>query len=255
MKWITNNDLLAFNFVKAKSSTKTGFNELDNQLNFIQANDFIVIAGRPSSGKTILSCKIALSSALSGNNTAVISSELRNTYLFNVSNLSTSSTNFRKHLFITQIKLIDNIQEFVEKVEESIQSLQLELLVIDSVSSMFSSSNISDEFFREDLCNELKKLGISQNLPILITSDCRSDVEERGGCCFPYVQDIEVRTLQNLSTKILLLFRAELYDISHNEDGQSTEGVIDIFIKKNKGGALGSSKLRLVNSSQLEEIS
>lgn len=248
MEWINSDELIA-TLEEKNTLLKTGFKKLDDLIDGILLQDFITIAGRPSTGKTFLATKIALAIANSEVNCALVSSEIVKLDLFKDFN----KEKFKNYLSISPTRSIKNVYDFIEELKTNINSKNLKILIFDSISSMFTSSNIDDGYFRDSFCQELRRLSIERKIPVIVTSDCSNEVEKRGGAREPYFEDIEISSLQNLSTKILLLYRPEVYGITQYDDTRSTEGVIDVLIRKNNGGQLGKTRLKIENVTDLIE--
>ena len=100
----------------------------------------------------------------------------------------------------------------------------------------------------------MRKLGLLTNTPFILTSNCTSDVEERGGALRPYIRDLEVKSLSNIADKIIMLYRPEIYGITMDEDGELKEDKIELYVGKNKKGELGSIKMQMESNCKIIEL-
>jgi KaiC/GvpD/RAD55 family RecA-like ATPase len=75
------------------------------------------------------------------------------------------------------------------------------------------------------------------NIPVIALSQLSRDVEKRGGSKRPGLSDLrESGSIEQDADTVLFLFRPEYYDIAEDDAGNSTKGVAEVIIAKQRNG-------------------
>ena len=241
----------------------TGFKQLDEMTAGFQRSDLIIIAGRPSMGKTTLAVNIAENAALGGNlSTAIFSMEMSAESLtmrmissvgrINQANLRSGRLHDddwpRIDSAMTQLS---NAKIFVDEtpaltpteVRARARRLKrergLDLIVVDYLQLMQvagTKENRATEI--SEISRSLKALAKELNVPVIALSQLNRGVEQRVEKK-PVMSDLrESGAIEQDADVILLIYREEVYD-----QNTTRKGIADIIIAKQRNGPIGEVQL------------
>ncbi len=276
---------------KQKFSVPTGFYELDEMLGGFQKSDLIIIAARPSMGKTALALTLARNAAVDHKvPVGLFSLEMATIQL--VIRMLCAEGRLNAHLVRTGklpseegIKLSKNAHKLIESplyIDDSPAQTVLEIrakarrlkaeknigmIVIDYLQLMQGPSN-SESREREisHISRSLKSLAKELNIPVIALAQLNRAVEARTDKR-PQLSDLrESGSIEQDADVVLFLNRPEYYGIKNfMDDGTSTEGVAEVIIGKQRNGPTGDIRLafvkeyarfeNLAHARQLEEYS
>jgi replicative DNA helicase len=248
----------------------TGFNGLDNKLAGFQKSDLIILAARPSVGKTTLALDFARHAALAGSHVGVFSLEMSKEQLVDrllashahvdLWRLRTGKLESRNgdefddfhrlgqamnELSAVPLYIDDHASNNVMGMRTMARRLQsehgLDLLIIDYLQLM-ESSRYKDNRVQEvsDISRSLKKLAIELNVPILALSQLSRAVEMRTDQK-PKLSDLrESGSIEQDADVVMFLHRQQF------EEGQERPEVydVDLLIEKHRNGPTGELPLR-----------
>jgi len=242
----------------------TGYKDLDMMTSGLQPGDLVIIAGRPSMGKTSLALNIAEYVAIdTGLPAAIISMEMSSTQL--VSRLIGSVGKLNQHKMRTG-QLDDNDWEklsyalgqlneapiFIDEgsalnpyeVRARARRLhkqcgKLGLVVIDYLQLMGtagSSENRATEI--SEISRSLKSLAKELNVPVVALSQLNRSVEQRPDKR-PVMSDLrESGAIEQDADVIMFIYRDEVYNPETPD-----KGVAEIILAKQRNGPVGRVKL------------
>ena len=255
---------------KDKSSIRglpTGYKDLDNILAGLQKSDLIVIAARPSMGKTALSLNIAHNVALKSKARVLLFSlEMSKEQLVdrllaaesgvNAWNLRTgnmSDSDFEKigqamgSLSEAAIYIDDTpgitVSDLRTKARREAHKHPLDLIIVDYLQLMSGGSRFySDSGNRvqeiSEISRGLKGVARELNIPLIAISQLSRSVESRTPQ-IPQLADLrESGSIEQDSDVVAFIFREEYY----NPD-TDRKNITDILIKKHRNGPTGSIEL------------
>jgi replicative DNA helicase len=252
----------------------SGIISLDKVIGYWQLGSFNLIAGRPSMGKTSLAITFMINAVKDfGCRALYISLENKSTDLFkqilsNISSIELSRIrsgnltdeelkklkDLSNELFIDRIVIDDspglNIIDLKTRIKRSVLSDNQQLVIIDSY--QFINYHIPDATIKLDIGRELKTLAKELNIVIFLLCRLDKGLELRGGDKRPVLSDIAGENLiEAYSDLIIFVYRMEYYGIIQDEDGNSTLGLAELIIPKNRFGPLGYVRVEYLDETSL----
>ena len=250
----------------------TGFTDLDYKTSGLQNSDFILIAARPSMGKTAFVLNIAQYMAFKKDKAvAIFSLEMSREQLMNRL-LSMESKVDSQHLRTGNLKddewskliesagmigesrlMIDDtpgisIAELRSKCRKYKMDHDLKMIIIDYLQLMNASGmNFgSREQEVSTISRSLKGLAKELNIPIIALSQLNRGVETRqGDGKRPQLADLrESGAIEQDADMVCFIHRPEYYKINEDAKGNSLIGLAEIIIAKHRNGAVGDVRLR-----------
>ncbi|MGL4183694.1 MAG: replicative DNA helicase [Metamycoplasmataceae bacterium] len=241
----------------------TGFSQLDEMTSGLQKGDLIIIAARPSMGKTAFALNIAINIS-KRKNVAFFSLEMPAEQLVSriVSHFSNINTNKLRRaknisnddwtkLFYAK-KTISDLNLFIDdspslKLEELIwkarrlkRSDKLDLIIIDYLQLIpVSSSNYGENRQQEvsKISRLLKQLARELEVPVIALSQLSRRVEQREDKT-PLMSDLrESGAIEQDADIIAFIFREEYYN--KNEENKNDLQETNIIISKHRNGPTG----------------
>jgi replicative DNA helicase len=269
---------------KGFKGTETGFSELDKLTSGLQNGDLIIIAGRPSMGKTALSMNIVEHVAIHNSTpVAVFSLEMPTEQLVirmissfgridssklrdgDMSEIDWNSFNHAVRAFEENTILIDETPSITPtEIRAKCRRLKrkypdLGLIMVDYLQLMTvhgKSENRVQEI--SEISRSLKALAKEINVPVIALSQLNRGVESRaktGKGRIPQMADLrESGSIEQDADIIGFIYRDEVY---HDDTYTNPEevGKADLRIAKHRNGATGNIKLAFVGQySKFEDL-
>jgi len=249
----------------------SGFVTLDRVTSGWQNTDLIILAGRPSMGKTAFVLSIAKNMCIEfGKKVGIFSLEMGTEQLWRrlISGLSgiengrLRNANFQEHEWIkvdsAQSKLetcnmyVDdtpglNIIELRAKARRMKMKYGIEIFIIDYLQLMsgVNKNNGNREQEISSITRTLKIMAKDLNIPVICLSQLNRSVEIRGGDKRPQLSDLrESGAIEQDADIVGFIHRPEYYGINFYENGESTANIVEILIKKHRNGALAEVLLK-----------
>ncbi len=253
----------------------TGFVSLDRITYGWQPTDLIILAARPSVGKTAFALNLARSAALHPTKPTAVgffslemsSSQLVQRILSAESEIwleKISRGKLEEHemkqLYKRGIERLSkapiyiddsaalNIFELRAKCRRLKNKHNVGIIIIDYLQLMSGSadrnSNREQEISR--ISRDLKSLAKELQVPIIALSQLSREVEKRKeGNKMPQLSDLrESGAIEQDADMVMFLYRPEYYDITANEFGENNKGETHVKIAKHRNGSLETIKLK-----------
>ncbi|MDR2909823.1 MAG: replicative DNA helicase [Bacteroidales bacterium] len=264
------------------SGVPSGFTGLDRITSGWQKTDLIIVAARPSMGKTAFVLSMARNMAVDHSRpvavfslemsslqlvTRLIASEieinaqkLRTGYLedWEWEHLNRKITNLDKApIFIDDTPAL-SIFEFRAKCRRLKMQYDIQAIIVDYLQLMTAGTDRRGSREQEvsTISRSLKAIAKELDLPIIALSQLNRSVESREGKR-PQLSDLrESGAIEQDADIVIFIHRPEYYGIDEDESGNSLRGVAEIIISKHRNGATGdvhlSFKKELAKFSDME---
>ncbi|GAB4052723.1 replicative DNA helicase [Spirosoma litoris] len=127
----------------------------------------------------------------------------------------------------------------------------IQMVVIDYLQLMSGDSSGRMGGNREQeiasISRALKNLAKELNVPVIALSQLSRAVETRGGDKKPQLSDLrESGSIEQDADMVCFLYRPEYYNITQDENGNSTLGIGEVIIAKNRSGSLDTVQLKFI---------
>jgi replicative DNA helicase len=127
----------------------------------------------------------------------------------------------------------------------------IQCVIIDYLQLMSGDTGKGGSGNREQeiasISRALKQLAKELSIPVIALSQLSRAVETRGGDKKPQLSDLrESGSIEQDADMVLFLYRPEYYQITQDENGNSTLGVGEVIIAKHRNGALDTVKLKFI---------
>lgn len=253
----------------------SGFRDLDGLTGGWQKTELIIIAARPGMGKTAFVVSAMRNAAVDHQKAvAIFSLEMSATQLMLrmiSAEAELDSEKLRKgtlqpheweqlHHRITKLAgskiFIDDtpalsILELRAKCRRLKAQHDLNMVIIDYLQLMTGDAGSGVSNSREQeiatISRSLKNLAKELEVPVIALSQLSRAVETRGGNKRPQLSDLrESGSIEQDADMVMFLYRPEYYKITEDENGNSTEGIGEVIIAKNRAGITETVPLQFI---------
>jgi len=254
------------------SGVPSGFTRLDRLTSGWQKSDLIILAARPSMGKTAFVLSMARNMAVDHSRpVAFFSLEMSSIQLVNrliIGETQLASDKIRtgrlenyeweqleykiKDLEKAPVYVDDtpaiSIFEFRAKCRRLKQKYDIQAIVIDYIQLMTGSKDSGNrEQEVSNISRSLKSIAKELDIPIIALSQLNRSVEMRSGNKRPQLSDLrESGAIEQDADLVLFIHRPEYYGIDVDEEGNSLKGVAEIIVAKHRNGPTGDIHLKFV---------
>ena len=256
------------------SGVCTGFSDLDAVTLGWQPSDLIIVAARPSMGKTAFVLSMARNMAIDYQSpVAFFSLEMSATQLMTrliVAETGLDSKLVRSgklspadwnHLAVASKPLahaklyIDDtpalsIFEFRSKARRLHLHQGIKIIIVDYLQLM-TAGNMGGNGNREQevafISRTLKAIAKELNVPIIALSQLSRNTESRGGTKRPQLSDLrESGAIEQDADVVAFIHRPEYYGFTETEDHKSTNGIAEIILAKHRNGEVTDVKMQFI---------
>lgn len=255
----------------ALSGVASGFTKLDRLTSGWQNSDLIIIAARPSMGKTAFVLSMARNMAVDHKQAvAFFSLEMASLQLVNrliVAETLLPSDRIRngrlerweweqldykiKSLVEAPIFIDDtpaiSIFELRAKCRRLKNLHDIKIIIIDYLQLMSGPPELKGSREQEvsSISRSLKGIAKELNVPIIALSQLNRSVEMRSGSKRPQLSDLrESGAIEQDADLVLFIHRPEKYGIDQDDDGNSLRGIAEIIVAKHRNGAIDDINLK-----------
>jgi replicative DNA helicase len=253
------------------SGVPSGFTRLDRMTSGWQPSDLVIVAARPSMGKTAFVLSMTRNMAVDHKRgVAIFSLEMSSVQLVNrliVGETGISSEKIRngnledyewqmlehkiKNLEDAPIYIDDtpgiSIFELRAKVRRLMRQAEISIVIIDYLQLMTGTPETRGNREQEvsTISRSLKGLAKEMNVPVIALSQLNRSVEVRAGDKRPQLSDLrESGAIEQDADMVTFIHRPEKYGLLEDEEGNSLQGLAYIILAKHRNGAIGDVLLR-----------
>ena len=266
------------------SGIPTGFDKLDNMTSGLQPSDFIILAARPSMGKTALALNFALHAAISAKQTvAIFSIEMSAEQLVQRMMCMRAKANAHRlrtgyfesaewdriaaasnELHMAPIYIDDTTDLTHLAMRAKCRRLKAEhglgLVVVDYLQLMRSHRNTENRNQEiSEIARGLKSLARELKVPVVALSQLSRAVEKRDDKR-PMLSDLrESGSIEAEADLVMMLYRPDYYQIKEVDDTEAISGksgvaddgtrnieTTEILIAKHRNGPTGTVKIGFI---------
>ncbi len=241
------------------------FYDLDAMTQGLQRGSLVVVAGRPSMGKTSFATNLSRNVAQANKQPvcyfSLEQSKEQLSYRFLSMELGIESGRLRTGrlqedewpLLGNEIERIRELPLFVcdkgsikvkemlsksKKIKEKWGNGELGLIVVDYVQMMNGPNKKSRDKELSKIILDLKEMAKTLDVPVVLMSQLSRDIEKRDNCR-PMLCDLrETHGLEAHSDVVIMLYRDEFY---HPETDE--RGIAELIVTKHRNGPVGTVKL------------
>ncbi len=247
----------------------TGFAQLDTLLSGLQPADLVILAARPSMGKTAFALSIAREAARRGKSVGIFSLEMAAHQL--VLRLISADAGIGLQALRSGRLSSKEMQELVKRVDglmnasiyiddsASLTPVELrakcrrmkvehkvDLVIVDYLQLMHAPKTESREREISLISHTLKAIAKELSIPILALSQLNRTLESRADKR-PMLSDLrESGSIEQDADVVMFVHRPEYYKITTFDDGTSTENAAEIIIGKQRNGPTGDVRLEYI---------
>ncbi len=251
----------------ALTGVPSGFLDLDEMTTGFQRSELVIVAARPSMGKTAFCLNLATHAAIEGHGVAVFSLEMSKDSLVQrmlcaearvdsqaVRRGTLRDTDFTRlaraaGILQTAPIWIDDtpaltLLEMRSKARRLRAENDVRMIVVDYLQLM-RSPEYSDNRVQEisDISRSLKGLARELEVPVIALSQLSRASEQRGGDRHPLLSDLrDSGAIEQDADIVLFIHRPEMYrDLREKAEqaGDTLEGKADIILAKHRNGPTG----------------
>ncbi|HEX8848718.1 MAG TPA: replicative DNA helicase [Gemmatimonadaceae bacterium] len=250
---------------KTVTGVPSGFKDLDEMTSGFQASDLIIVAARPSMGKTALTLNIAQHAAIENNvPVAFFSLEMSKESLVQrmlTSEARIDAQRLRKGMLrdddfprlaraagilsSAPVYIDDTpgitLLEMRSKARRLKADSGIGMVIVDYLQLMQGPPNIeSRQQEVSQISRGLKALAKELSVPVVALSQLSRAPDQRAGDHRPQLSDLrESGAIEQDADLIMFIFRQEVYDGPTDKDGNSLEGRAEIIVGKQRNGPIG----------------
>jgi replicative DNA helicase len=236
----------------------TGFRDLDKKLGGLQAANLVVVASRPSMGKSTLVSNIATNVAMTGGTVAIFSLEMSREEIVQRLLCSTGRVDSMKlrtgqlgpqlwqkvvhaasKMYQIPVYIDDSPQLTVTDIRAKSRRLRrahgLQLIIIDYLQLMQGLARENRQQEIAEISRSLKNLARELDVPILAVSQLNRSLESREDKR-PRLGDLrESGAIEQDADIVMFIYRHEYY----HPEAQDAKGLAEVIVAKHRSGSTG----------------
>lgn len=249
----------------------SGFTKLDRLTNGWQNSDLVIVAARPSMGKTAFVLSMARNMAVEHNRSvAIFSLEMASLQLVNrliVAETELPGNRIRngkladfewEQLDYKIKKLVDapifiddtpaiSVFELRAKARRLKRQHNMNIMIIDYLQLMTGTPDTRGNREQEvsTISRALKGIAKELDIPVIALSQLNRSVEIRSGTKRPQLSDLrESGAIEQDADMVIFIHRPEKYGLMEDENGNSLRGIAEIILAKHRNGPIGDVYLK-----------
>jgi len=247
---------------------QTGYKNMDNKLTGLKWWDMVIVAARPSMGKTALAMNLAQNIGFNKKSVAIFSLEMSKEQLtdrmiaaamgidsWKLQKWELEDSEFAKigeameKLSNADIYIDDsagwNLVDLKSKARRLKMESQLDLIIIDYLQLMSNGNSMNRVQEVSEISRWIKSLARELDVPIIALSQLSRAVESRPDKR-PVLSDLrESGSIEQDADIVMMIYREDYYD-----EFSERKWLTDLFIRKNRNGPTWSVQLMFQKNNQ-----
>lgn len=247
----------------------TDYKKLDELTAGLQPSDLVILAGRPSMGKTAFALNVARNAAVDhGIPVGIFSLEMSSDALVmrllcteaKVNQMAVRTGKLTKEEMDRLAYYVDrldqspiyiddspsmNVLELRAKARRMKAQHHIQLLIIDYLQLMEGHKGENRQQEITHISRSIKGIAKELDIPVMALSQLSRAVEQRDRTKKPQLSDLrESGAIEQDADVVMFVYRPEYYGIEEFQDtGQSTHNMCEIIIGKQRNGPTGTARL------------
>lgn len=249
------------------TGVRSGFTELDELLSGMHAGDLIILAARPSVGKTAFALNMAVNAAITGASVAVFSLEMSSEQLIQRVLCSEARINLQdvRHGYLKtadwnsvygavgRLAELDfwvddtpaiSILEVRAKARRQLRDKPKGLIIVDYLQLMQPQNRRTENRQVEiaEISRGLKILAKELGVPVVALSQLSREVEKRAGKR-PQLSDLRESGAIEQDADVVMFLDRNTDPRPDEEEGRPARGTAELIVAKHRNGPLGTIPL------------
>jgi len=245
----------------------SGFKELDKLLAGMHPGDLVILAARPSVGKTALALNMGINAAKAGASTAIFSLEMSSEQLVQRVLCSEARINLADvrgghlketdwhaiHLAMGKLANLDfwvddtpsiSIMEVRAKARRQLRGKEKGLIIVDYLQLMQPQNRRSENRQVEisEISRGLKILAKELGVPVVALSQLSRAVEQRAGKR-PQLSDLRESGAIEQDADVVMFLDRNTNPAAEDEEGRPAKGIAELIVAKHRNGPLDTIPL------------
>lgn len=240
----------------------SGFKNLDDKIGGFKPGDMVILAARPSMGKTALALNLARNAATAGKHVAIFSLEMSKEQLTDrlisaamgvdswklakgmlsdeeFSRMGDALESLSRASIYMDDSPMGNLMEIKSKARRLKMESGLDFIVIDYLQLMSGGNPMNRVQEVSEISRGIKSLARELQVPVLALSQLSRTVESRT-TKEPILSDLrESGSIEQDADVVLMLYREDYYD-----EFTENKGITSVFVRKNRNGPVGQVDLK-----------
>lgn len=252
---------------KKYTGIPSGFIKMDRITSGWQDSDLIILAARPSMGKSTLALEFAINAAEKGFPVDMYSLEMKDLQLYDktISRKTGIENSFLRTGKINDLQWkrieheshkIDNLPIYIDdtpslgitelkaKTRRNHSKYNTRMIIVDYLQLMKSADALKRggrEREIADISSQLKSMAKELDVPVIALSQLNRSVESRSGNKRPQLSDLrESGAIEQDADMVIFIHRPEYYGIERDSEGKSTKNMIEMIVAKHRNGVIGN---------------
>lgn len=251
----------------------TGITNLDKFTGGMRMGDMVVVAARPAMGKSALASCMALNISKQGFPVKIYNGEMTTQQSISrmaciegeidslrvrrgtlnddeYSRFSREAANLQN--LPLEFEFINDLQELnlsIKRWRMALPPGEMSVVIIDYLQKIKNDLRGRGRHNEvAQVSSELKDLALKQNILVISLAQLSRAVEQRGGDKRPILSDInESGRIEQDADVVMGLYRPEYYGFETDDEGNSTLGLAELEVLKNRHGATGTARAQFIS--------
>ena len=248
---------------------KTGFKSFDFATNGLKAGELVVIAGRPSMGKTLTALQLAEGASNFGHKVGIIEMEMTDVgigtrrissaCMIDSANLqrgqltdadftkiaSYTEKTVKNNNIFTDCGFYQNLLTIKSKAKSLKMSVGLDILVIDHLTLMDLPKHQNMSYSIAEVTRAFKMMAKELEICIILVSQLNRNCEQRPDKR-PMMSDLgDSKSIEQDADMVMFCYRDEYYD-----EETADKGIMEWIIRKQRNGQVGTLKMKYMANYQ-----